>query len=110
MVTYTIVYLCSYALPPSVTFHFFCVCLQNWTKVRAWYSFRPRHTLMCVRPDIKCSLFLFSKIDFHVEIEKKQQNRTIEHRVEDPSSDSITPAVVKVQQEHAEMADQVATQ
>ncbi|KAA8547306.1 hypothetical protein F0562_003830 [Nyssa sinensis] len=46
----------------------------------------------------------------HIEVQEQQQNCSVQHRIEYPCPNSIAPTFHEVQQEHPNMAQQIATQ
>lgn len=48
-------------------------------------------------------------MNFQIEVQEKQQNGTVEDRVEAPSPDSVAPTLHKMEHQDAHMAGQIAT-
>lgn len=50
------------------------------------------------------------EMHFHVEIQRQQKNCPVQHRIEYPRVDSVTTTLDQVQQEHPDVAQQIAPQ
>ncbi|GER31020.1 P-loop containing nucleoside triphosphatehydrolases superfamily protein [Striga asiatica] len=52
----------------------------------------------------------FPAVHPNIEIQKQETNRGVENRIENPGTDPIAPALDEVQEEHADVAHQIAPQ